>query len=174
MIYSIRSIIQELIAPQCNLSCSNRLWAYGLKELRHRGMSGLRESGAFLLGTTTGEKKRIIRFIYYDDLEPHCLDTGCVVLTGTGYGPLWKICRESGLSVVADIHTHPGIAHQSDTDRKNPMVALAGHIALIVPNYAKRIVGPSNLGIYEYQGDHRWSSHGGKDAKSFFYIGLWG
>ena len=39
------------------------------------------------------------------------------------------MCRETGLSVVADVHTHGGIPRQSDADRRHPMIAVTGHIA---------------------------------------------
>lgn len=173
MSYSIREIIWGLVAPQCRLSCSSILWARGLKELNRRGI-GCRESGAFLLGTLNESQRRVTRFVYYDDLEPHCLDSGIVIFEGFGYGHLWQICRESGLAVVADIHTHPGVARQSGSDRTNPMVATEGHVALIVPDFARRVVGPTQLGIYEYEGAHHWLNHSGELANNFFYIGIWG
>src|SRR5208337_3840601 len=104
----IRAIIQGLVAPEHQLSCSTRRWAEGLSELRRRG-KGYRESGAFLLGKNEKGKRRVSRFIYYDDLEPHCLDSGVVIFDGSGYGPLWQTCRETGMNVIADIHTHPGL-----------------------------------------------------------------
>jgi hypothetical protein len=30
------------------------------------------------------------------------------------------------------------------------------------------------LGIYEYEGDHRWRDLTGKEAANFFYVGIWG
>ena len=87
---------------------------------------------------------------------------------------LWKYCRETGLLVIGDIHTHPGRPWQSPTDRKNPMIGNTGHIALIVPNYAERLVGSMDLGIYEYRGEHQWKEYLGMAANKFFYIGLWG
>lgn len=172
MSFSIRSIIRELVAPEHIISCSRRLWTEGLHELRIRG-EGKRESGAFLIGTSHN-KRRILRFVYYDDLEPGCLDTGAVVFRGSGYGPLWNLCKETGLSVVADIHTHPGMARQSILDKVNPMVASHGHIALIVPNYAKEIAYPEVMGIYEYLGSHQWRAYSGKSAKRYLYVGAWG
>lgn len=142
-------------------------------ELRRRG-EWRHESGAFLLGSRCGEQRTIKRFIYYDDLDPNCLDTGIVIFDGTGYGPLWQLCRATGLSVVADIHTHPGLARQSPADRQHPMVAVSGHIALIVPEFAQRLVHSAELGIYEYRGEHRWLDHSGPEAGRFFYIGVWG
>ncbi len=173
MNFSIRKTIRALVAPEHRLSCSSKLWRAGLTELRRRG-DGRRESGAFLLGSRDGERRAISRFVFYDDLDPGSLDTGIVVFDGVGYGPLWRMCRETGLQVVADVHTHPGISRQSSADRDNPMVAERGHLALIVPEFARRRVGPSELGIYEYEGDHRWCDHTGKKAGKFFYIGMWG
>lgn len=173
MSFSIRRTMRALVAPEHRLSCSSKLWRTGLEELRRRG-GERRESGAFLLGTRQGDRRVVERFVFYDDLDPRCLDTGIVVFDGAGYGPLWRMCRETDSRVVADVHTHPGEAHQSSTDRRNPMVAERGHLALIVPEFARRKVGPSVLGIYEYEGEHRWRDHSGKDGGRFFYVGMWG
>jgi hypothetical protein len=53
------------------------------------------------------------------------------------------------------------------------MIAQPGHIAIIVPHFARQPVAPTNLGIYEYRGDHRWNDRGGMHASTFFYTGLW-
>lgn len=173
MSFSIRATIRGLVAPDHRLSCSAKLWRSGLLELRRRGR-GQHESGAFLLGLDNGHRRIISRFVYYDDLDPHCLDLGIVVFDGAGYGPLWRLCRETGLSVVADIHTHGGQARQSLDDRDNPMIAIPGHVALIVPGFAQRWGPVTELGIYEYQGEHRWHNHSGQMASAFFYVGIWG
>lgn len=173
MTFSIRKIIRGLAAPEHRLSCSSKLWRVGLTELRRR-TEGRHESGAFLLGKCDGDRRTVRRFVYYDDLDPHSLDTGIVVFDGAGYGPLWQLCRESGLTVVADAHTHPGREGQSCSDRDNPMIARPGHIALIVPQFAERVFGAGELGIYEYEGQHRWRNHSGSKAERFFYIGYWG
>lgn len=173
MNFSIRATIRALIVPNSRVSCHSRLWAAGLAELRRRG-GGRRESGAFLLGSEHRGHRRIQRFVYYDDLDPGCLDSGIVVFDGAGYGPLWELCREAGLTVVADVHTHLGAPRQSHSDRTNPMVAKAGHFALIVPNLASELVGAEALGVYEYEGSHRWRDHSGPAAKRMFYIGGWG
>lgn len=111
--------------------------------------------------------------VYYDDLDPHAYATGACVLHGDAFAKLWALCREKKLTVVADVHTHPGAATQSPTDKANPMVARTGHVAIIVPNYATRPL-PSRLGVYEYRGEHQWRDHSASDARaSFFYTGFW-
>lgn len=173
MTSSIRRIIRGLVAPSHRLSCSSALWDEGLGELRRR-TERRHESGAFLLGKREGNRRAVSRFVYYDDLDSHSLDTGIVVFDGAGYGPLWQLCRETGLTVVADVHTHPGSEGQSCSDRDNPMIANPGHIAIIVPRFAERVFMPNRLGIYEYEGEHRWRDHSGPAAGKFFYIGYWG
>jgi len=173
MICLIRAIIRDLVAPRRHLSCSKKLWTDGLIELRQRG-GGMRESGAFLIGKNVNGKRRVLRFVYYDDLDPNCLDSGVVVFKSPGYGPLWQLCREAGMNVVADVHTHPTIAIQSDADRRHPMIAVQGHIALIVPYFANHIFMPCEMGIYEYKGSHKWHNYSGKKADRIFYIGRWG
>lgn len=177
MTFSIRATIRAFAAPEHRLACSRTLWVDGLAELARRG-AGKRECGAFLLGTEEaarhGQRRKVDRFIFYDDLDPHCLDTGIVVFDGAGYAPLWELCRETGLQVVADVHTHPGLARQSEADRRHPMIATRGHLAFIVPDFALRRIEFGELGIYEYLGSHNWTDHSGPHASRIFYTGFWG
>lgn len=173
MISLIQKIIREFVAPKHKLSCSKKLWNAGLDELRRR-TEGRHESGAFLLGKDDGSRRRVLQFAYYDDLDPNSLDSGIVIFDGSGFGPLWQLCRETGLTVVADVHVHPGEARQSHSDRTNPMIATKGHIALIVPDFAERYFQSAELGIYEYKGSHSWNDFSGTQAEDFFYVGFWG
>lgn len=172
MSFSIRRRIRALVAPSHHISCSRRLWRSGLRELKARGR-GITESGAFLLGTLHGRRRVIHRFAYYDDLEPGCLDSGIVRLTASAFGSLWDCCDEHGLNVVADVHTHPGAPLQSRLDARHPMIAKVGHVAIIVPNFAREYVGPGQLGIYEYRTEGEWVDWSGANASRFFYMGFW-
>jgi proteasome lid subunit RPN8/RPN11 len=111
--------------------------------------------------------------VFYDDLDAHSLDTGIVVFDGAGFAPLWRLCREDDLEVVADVHTHPGVARQSDADRRHPMIATPGHFAIIVPDFAQHVPSTADLGLYEYAGAHQWRDHSGPSANRVFYAGRW-
>jgi len=139
------------------------LWRRLLSQLRKRG-GGSRESGAFLLGKTGSH--RVSHFVCYDDLDEAALEMGIITFHACGFVRLWDICQRENLRVLADIHTHPSDwTGQSESDRRHPMVAQVGHIALILPNYAKRnrkyLRGAS---IYEYLGDHKWKPWPGKSG----------
>jgi hypothetical protein len=173
MSFSIQATIRGFVAPRHRLACPGALWRQLLRELERRG-GGQSESGAFLLGRVSDNRRRIESVAYYDDLDAEALRSGIVVFDGRGYGPLWTLCCETGRTVVADVHTHGGLARQSSLDRDNPMIATAGHIAIIVPGFAQRQISLSELGIYEYEGAHRWRDLSGPKASRHFYVGLWG
>ncbi len=173
MTFSPRAIIRGLAAPEHRLSCPRQVWKRGLAEVARRG-EGQRESGAFLLGHRHGSRGRVVQFAFYDDFDPLCLDSGIIEFDGAGFGLLWELCRKTNLSVLADLHTHSdsGPARQSDLDRDNPMIALTGHVALIVPNFA-RDFRMMDMGVYEYLGDHKWLDYSGVRGRRFFYTGIW-
>jgi hypothetical protein len=148
----------------------HELWQELLGELAARGR-GVRESGAFLLADAAADRRRVVRAVYLDDLDPASLQGG-ISFRGTAYGALWRICRRERLTVAADIHTHPGpIVAQSTIDRRNPMIATAGHIALIAPHYAQRPVEARDVGVHVYHGEHQWTSSFARDAARLLYIG---
>lgn len=128
-----------------------------VSQLHRRGKSR-RESGAFLLGTHGARGDVVKRFVCYDDLDPRSLDSGIVVMQRSGFSKLWAICKQEGMQVLADVHTH-GDDHprQSESDRTNPMINQAGHIAFILPRFAGTWGWRfRNVAIYEYQGAHCW------------------
>ncbi|HEX8386863.1 MAG TPA: Mov34/MPN/PAD-1 family protein [Rubricoccaceae bacterium] len=174
----LRRTTRALVSPGHRISCDRDVWEEGQAELRRRG-GGHRESGAFLLGAAEGRRRRVERFVYYDDVDPHALDSGVVDLDGAAFGPLWSLCRRNGLSVVADVHTHPRRAFFSPTDRANPMVDEPGHLALVLPDYAAAPYSARatrEWALYEYlgcgpDGHHRWADLGRPDR--LLHIGRW-
>ncbi len=113
-----------------------------------------------------------MEFALYDDIDPACLDTGIVRFDGRHFGKLWSLCAEKGLRVVADVHVHPGGAGQSASDRAYPMIAQAGHIALILPRFAKPPLPRRDVGLYCYLGGKRWNAVPAGERRSFFHIGF--
>jgi proteasome lid subunit RPN8/RPN11 len=148
------------------------VWRRLLHGLRDRGRDATRESGAFLLGRRVKDRLRVIDFILYDDLDPRCLDSGIIRFDGRHFGKLWENCKQRGLSVVADVHVHPGRVEQSDMDRDHPMISRAGHVALIVGNFAVSPVRRSDIGIYKYKGSKKWDIVPSGERKLFLHIGI--
>jgi proteasome lid subunit RPN8/RPN11 len=172
MNFSIKAIIRAFAAPSHGLSCPQDLWHRTMTELHRRG-GARHESGAFLLGRERRGRREASRAVFYDDLDPAAYDSGVCILKAGAFSKLWTHCRTQNLAVVADIHTHPGAARQSESDRTNPMVAQQGHVAIIVPNFAAAPIASEQLGIYEYLGGHRWADRSPRAHKNFLYTGFW-
>lgn len=139
------------------------LWSAMLEHLRQQG-GNVQESGAFLLGSKTDTGRTVTGFLPYELLQADALHNDYVSLTAASFAKLWHLCRQEKLSVVADVHTHRFGAGQSRSDRANPMVALQGHIAFIVPRFAQGRVKLQDLGMYVYEGSHNWTTHSGSDV----------
>ena len=173
MNFSIAATIGRLLAPRHELSCSCLLWGRLIARLRERGRDETRESGAFLLGfQDPGQPARIVDFVLYDDLDPHSLDTGIIHFDGKHFGKLWAICRSRRVTIVADVHVHPDGSGQSASDKAHPMVTQAGHLALILPDFARPPVPREDIGIYRYLGDQAWHTVPRAQRRTFFHIGL--
>lgn len=172
MTFSIKATIRAFVAPEHRLNCPTDLWQILLRELHQRGQER-HEAGAFLLGHERGARLEAVDVVFYDDLDPAAYTTGVCVLHAPAFAKLWSVCRDRGLTVVADIHTHPGRAFQSEADRTNPMIARSGHVGIIVPDFATAPVDPSKLGVFEYRGRHQWFDRSRGSAGRYLYTGFW-
>jgi len=171
MAFSLPTLLRAAVGRPPRLVCGPRIWNQGVDELKRRA-AGRRESGAFLLGTTNGRTRRIHQFLYYYDVDPHCFDSGIVEFDGNRFGMVWTKCRTLKMTVVADVHVHPGHYGQSGTDRHNPMIPEVGHLALILPDYAARQRLPGKIGVYEYLGARQWRDHSPRGPQTL-HIGWW-
>lgn len=166
--------------PQRHLAITRSRYRDLMDELARRGRRQ-RESGAVLLapvhlvplpGTAPSRPRRIpvTKVVYFDDLDPDCLK-GNIEFSATGFDKLWSYCADRGLTVVADVHTHPGPGvAQSHIDATNPMISAVGHIAVIAPDYAVGRPPVSALGVHTHLGGFRWKSAYGSDASEVLAV----
>lgn len=138
------------------------VWERLIADLARTG-HGVRESGAFLLGVS--DQLRIItEYALYDEVAPDSLDVDYVLLKGPHMANVWEQCEQRRLFVVADVHTHPGAPVQSRSDREYPIICIPGHVALIVPRFARGHVTIDSLGLHHFLGAGRWESWFGVDV----------
>lgn len=165
--------IRAFVAPHSRVRVSPNAWSDLVAELGRRA-GRVRESGAFLLAPSRGRSRTIVqRVVYFDDVDPDSL-TGGITMHSSGFEALWAICSAHGMRVIADVHTHPSThVHQSDIDQRNPMIATAGHVAIIVPHFASEPIAASDCGVHTYQGAYQWSAAVGAGAARLLYIGRW-
>lgn len=173
MIAYIRRAISAIIAPQARLRLNSRFFDSIVAEIHRRG-DEKRESGAFLLGSIERDGSRIADdVVYYEDVDPRCTRYGAIALESAAFAEVWRIASERGKQVVADLHSHPGRAEQSAIDMAHPAVALAGHVALIVPDFGRRGGSRSGLGVFEYLGGHKWRTIDAPTQRRYLDLGWW-
>lgn len=149
-------------------------WINLVLELKARGQAR-RESGAFLLGKKGDSARHVETFICYDDLDPNALVGGVVMFHSTGMSALWEQCAAKGLTVLADVHTHPSAdTRQSSIDRNNPMIPIRGHLAMILPHFGDTSLWSlTGVGLHVFQGQSRWTSFNNRDRDSPATLCLW-
>ena len=119
----------------------------------------VKESGAFLLGGQVGSRRVVTSYLLYDKVAPQSRSQhDYVAFTAEEMARAWDHCYATGLQVVADVHTHPFGPAQSISDRAHPIVSVAGHVALIVPDFAQGVPQPRDLGVHLFHGAGRWQS----------------
>lgn len=161
-----------MIEKENQLKISYLTWFRLNNKLRKIGMN-VSESGAFLLGKIGDDK--ISEFICYTDLDPNTSNAGYIHFRSEYYVRLWDYCEYNKLSVLADVHTHPGFnTNQSESDKMHPMIIRKNHIALIIPNFAiNKFPSLKGVGIYEYRGNFKWQKYNPDSQKvilTWFYL----
>lgn len=137
------------------------VWRALMEDLGRRS-AGEREAGAFLC--RTHRSSQVCRWICYEELDPRALHYDYIRLETGAFARLADVCSLEGLIVIADIHSHPGGPVQSESDRRHPMIGIAGHVALIAPRFASGIIRPRDVSFNWYRGNHVWKSYVGLDA----------
>lgn len=150
------------------------LWRRVVIQLRRHGKVES-ESGAFLLGPQDDTFDRVTAFICYDDLDANAYQGGAIAFHAAGHAALWEHCRKNELRVVADVHTHPGWnVGQSPIDKRNPMMPVQGHTAIIVPNFGNTSWWSlERAGIHEYLGNFEWRGHTLSRGKRRVRLTMW-
>lgn len=144
------------------------VWADLISDLKRRGKHH-RESGAFLLAQTADDDNIVRTWLPYDVLAPESLNYAYVRLEPVAFSRLWAFCSKHQMKVIADVHTHPKEPVQSLSDRSHPMIALNGHIAIIVPNFAQNFPRPFDCSFNVYLGNNRWVNCYREQADKLIY-----
>ena len=172
MSFFTKATIRAFAAPKHRLSCNHRLWRELVTELERRTQQR-HESGAFLLGVELNGHREVREVLFYDDLDREAYSSGVCVLHGGAFARLWAACRRKNMTIVADAHTHPEAAFQSPSDQANPMIAKAGHIAIIIPDFGRWPTRMADIRMYEYRGQHEWIDCSPLKDPHYFYTGFW-
>jgi len=94
------------------------------------------EGRAYWVGCLNGTTAQITRIIIPEQIPKKTLWGVSVTVPQQAN---IKVSRELKLGeyIVAKVHSHPGKAYNSDTDKANPFLRHSGSISIIVPNFGR-------------------------------------
>lgn len=125
-------------------------------ELYRRSGRGATEAGCFVLGRISGRDRTADEAIYFDDIDPNAYDFGAIRFDTTKLSAVYDLCEARALSIVGDIHVHPGPAFLSPIDEAHPVIAVAGHVSVILP-YDGRYRTARQIAVNVYLPSGSWT-----------------
>jgi Prokaryotic homologs of the JAB domain len=95
---------------------------------------------------------------------------------GVGYfvdgNTLFQLNRdlsETGLRLIAQVHSHPQEAYHSAADDRYAIVTAEGGLSLVVPYFGRAPADPTSWAVYRLRG-HRWEELKKNEAKMLFEL----
>ena len=76
---------------------------------------------------------------------------------------------ETGLRLIAQVHSHPGSAYHSETDDRYAIVTADGGLSLVVPNFGRSPADPAAWAVYRLS-RRQWCELATEERKRLFAI----
>ena len=137
MNFSIAAITCRLLAPRHELSCSWWLWRRLLAKLRERGRGAARRAVRFCSAARMPPAAGASSISRSTTMSIRTRSTPASSISTVATSASCGISAAPARSPSSPMSTPiPAASGQSDSDRAHPIIARAGHLALIVPNFA--------------------------------------
>lgn len=76
----------------------------------------------------------------------------------------------SGLRLIAQVHSHPGLAYHSDTDDSYAVATTVGSLSLVVPDFARRPFALSDYATYRLSKHGAWWPLSSDEARNLIVL----
>lgn len=120
--------LNKIYLPRsCAMEAIDWMYKVGLKEL---------EGVALWCGILQGDAFHIKRTIIPRQKAGSLEDGLIYVVDGDELHRINLDLFDTGMQLIAQIHSHPGRAYHSETDDQFTMVTVAGGLSIVVPNFA--------------------------------------
>lgn len=140
-----------------------------LRTLRQFGEHRL-EGLVLWLGKIEPGKAHVIR-AFTPDQHPVSDEDGVgYFVRGDTLFELNRGLEETGLRLIAQVHSHPGRAYHSKTDDRYAIVTVDGGLSLVVPNFGQAPADPTSWAVYRLARG-QWQALGADDARELFSVG---
>lgn len=114
------------------------------------------EAVGFWAGTQQ-ETHFVVTAVYLPGQRAGNLGGGCVVMVdGDELFRMNVWLHENRLTLIAQLHSHPGDAYHSDTDDDYPVMTRTGGLSLVIPDYARDAFSLATAAVYRLTANIGW------------------
>jgi hypothetical protein len=136
---------------------------------QRQGQKGF-EGRVYWVGCLNGTTARIIRVVVPEQIPKRTFWGVSVTVPQRANV---KVSRElkPGEYIVAKVHSHPGRAYNSETDKANPFLRHSGAISIIVPNFGRNGMDQlCNCVVCRFENNY-WRELSKMEIRSLFQFG---
>lgn len=140
-----------------------------LEWMNKMGMRNL-EGVALFAGVREGDKFYIKQTIIPDQKSGSFEEGLLYVVEGNELHRISLELFDTGMQLIAQIHSHPREAYHSETDDEYPIVTVLGGISIVVPDFAQGGFNFSEWAVYRYLPKTKWTALTEEQKKSLIQI----
>lgn len=137
--------------------------------LRQAGRSGC-EGMALWTGKVDGNAFRVTQLLLPKQRGLRTKDGVCVIVDADEMHRINVHLFQTGLRLIAQVHSHPTHAYHSDTDDQYALATTIGAFSLVVPDFAVRPFSLTDCAIYRLARNGEWIEVPPAQARSIFII----
>lgn len=137
--------------------------------LRKAGNSGC-EGMALWMGKVEGNVFRVTQLLIPKQRGLRTKDGVCVIVDADEMHRINVHLFQTGLRLIAQIHSHPTHAYHSDTDDQYALATTVGAFSLVVPDFAVRPFSLSDCAVYRLASTGQWLDVPKAQVRSTFVI----
>lgn len=139
-----------------------------------RGMQQLGKHGCELLvlwlGDIDANGYAIVRNAFVPKQNPIADEDGVgYFVTGETLFHLNRGLSETGLRLIAQVHSHPTVAYHSEADDRYAIVTADGGLSLVVPNFGHAELDPASWAVYRLR-QNEWQELSESQVQQLFSV----
>lgn len=139
MVMRLSEVNQFVVGSRVVDDTVRSLRAYGERRL---------ECLVLWLGKVEGTRAFVVQAITPEQQSISSEDGVGYFVSGETLFLLNRALSETGLRLLAQVHSHPGEAYHSETDDEYAIITADGGLSLVVPDFAAGSVDPTTWAVY--------------------------
>lgn len=154
--------IRKILLPRAATTETQKF----LRATGQRGNEGL----VLWCGKATGESFEVTNILIPRQQGVRNADGVCAYVHGNELHRINMELYESGLRLIAQVHSHPTEAYHSDTDDEYAIVNTVGSLSLVVPDFAKRDFSLRECAVYRLSAKGAWEDLSSSEVEMLIEI----